>query len=363
MSNIEDLPIDIQKQINVLHKNKYSEPPCLNTSMKYILNDSLYAISVLCATIALDGYINPTLLFIGYSIVMGTVCMGFWVLGHECGHGAFAPTQFQNDTIGFILHSSLLVPYFSWKNSHKKHHKYTNHLTLGETHVPLLKNELTHTKILHDKIGEDAFAIFNIFNHLIFGWPAYLFDNTTGGRTQYDLKTEIDPTQWKDHFHSNSQVMKTGDYKIELSTLGCLTTIYILWKTLGWSSFYWYVGPYIIVNCWLVLYTWLQHTNPNVPHYGSDSFTFIKGALSTIDRPYPTIIDHLHHHIGTTHVAHHLKYNVPHYRAQKFTKDLKHILEKHYTYDPTPIFNAIIKVAKNCHYVDDLNGKQYYKKF
>ena len=29
-----------------------------------------------------------------------------------------------------------------------------------------------------------------------------------------------------------------------------------------------YVGPYMVTNAWLVLYTWLQHTDVDVPHYG-----------------------------------------------------------------------------------------------
>ena len=37
-------------------------------------------------------------------------------------------------------------------------------------------------------------------------------------------------------------------------------------------------------NAWLVLYTWLQHNDPSVPQYGEDEWTWVKGALSTIDR-------------------------------------------------------------------------------
>merc|ERR1711924_47819 len=46
------------------------------------------------------------------------------------------------------------------------------------------------------------------------------------------------------------------------------------------------LGPYLWVNFWLVLYTWLQHTSPEVPHFGDDEWTWVRGALCTIDRPY-----------------------------------------------------------------------------
>lgn len=39
---------------------------------------------------------------------------GVWVIAHECGHQAFSSSQLVNDTVGFILHTCLLVPYFSW---------------------------------------------------------------------------------------------------------------------------------------------------------------------------------------------------------------------------------------------------------
>ena len=71
-----------------------------------------------------------------YSFWMGTIMTGPWVLGHECGHGAFSPSQTFNDIVGNIIHHSLLVPYFAWQYTHAKHHRRTNHLTDGESHVP-----------------------------------------------------------------------------------------------------------------------------------------------------------------------------------------------------------------------------------
>ena len=332
--------------------------------MWYLVRDCIYAGLVVMMTLLLQDYVHQYILTVGYSIIMGTVLTGVWVLGHECGHGAFGRTSLENDVVGFVLHSALLVPYFSWKYSHNKHHKYTNHLILGETHVPPTKKGATAMMTIHDCIGDDAFCLFNLLIHLVFGWPAYLFNNDTGGRVQSDLKTRFDKNLYKDHFHSSSQTMPDSlGWKVEFSTLGCCTTLGILWYSFGWSILFWYGGPYLVVNAWLVLYTWLQHTHPNIPHYGTDFFTFLKGALCTIDRPYPSLIDHLHHHAGTTHVAHHIKYSVPHYRAVSLTKELKQVLGPHYNYDPTPILGAMMYTRKTCHYVDDIEGVQSYKSF
>tara|TARA_B110000008_G_scaffold129541_1_gene131868 strand:+ start:291 stop:1379 length:1089 start_codon:yes stop_codon:yes gene_type:complete len=352
-------PNDLQKKINRVI-TKYSSPPCFKTSMNYLLTDCLCVFFVIVGTILLQEYMNPYILFLVYSATMGTICTGLWVLAHECGHGAFGRTRLQNDVVGYVLHSFLLVPYFSWRDSHHKHHKYCNHLTLGEVFVPSLKEELTLNVKLHHFLGDDVFSIYMVFTYLLFSWPVYLFTNVKGGRTQSDLKTKINPNKWKDHFHSGSQVMKKS-WKIELSTIGCLTTIYLLTSSLGWASLFWYVGPYLVMNMWIIIYTWLHHTHPNIPHYGTDSFTFLKGALSTVDRPYPKIIDELHHHIGSTHVMHHLNYSIPHYRGEKCTEELRDVLGKYYNYDSTPIVKALFETARKCHYIHDITGIQTYK--
>ena len=71
-----------------------------------------------------------------------------------------------------------------------------------------------------------------------------------------------------------------------------------------------YVGPYLVCNFWLVLYTWLQHTDVDVPHFEGDDWSLLKGAFMTIDRPYGAVFDFLHHKIGSTHVAHHINHTV-----------------------------------------------------
>lgn len=358
----EENAINIQAELNKTFSvldSKYKNKPKFFQSLSYLFRDIILGIFTIFVTkYCLVNYPNipQNIIYPIYSIVMGTIMEGVWVLGHECGHGAFGDTWLQNDTVGFLAHSFLLTPYFSWKYSHNKHHKYLNHLILGETHVPKLYPSLLCVRKI---IGEDAFAIIYIILRLTVGWPIYLLFNKSGGRTQSDCKTGLQPNINKSHFLSSSQVMNPS-WKIEFSTLGCVTTISLLtYYKLG----YWYIGPYFIVNAWLILYTYLQHTHPNVPHYGSNSFSFLKGALSTIDRPYPYIIDELHHHIGTTHVLHHINYSIPHYRAQEYTKEIKKVLGCYYLYDPTPICEALFNTTKECVYVNKLEGTNYFNSF
>ena len=85
------------------------------------------------------------------------------------------------------------------------------------------------------------------------------------------------------------------------------------------------------------------------------------GALATIDRPYPWLIDHLHHHIGTTHVCHHICSLVPHYRAEECTERLRPLLGDLYLWDPRPIRVALYEVARECNHVSALGGVQFYR--
>lgn len=53
-------------------------------------------------------------LWIAYAVINGTIATGVWVLGHECGHHAFSDNNLKNEILGYLLHTPLLVPYFSW---------------------------------------------------------------------------------------------------------------------------------------------------------------------------------------------------------------------------------------------------------
>jgi len=41
---------------------------------------------------------------------------------------------------------------------------------------------------LHEAIGDDAFACWQLFTHLVVGWPVYLLTNATGGRRAHGGK-------------------------------------------------------------------------------------------------------------------------------------------------------------------------------
>jgi omega-6 fatty acid desaturase (delta-12 desaturase) len=304
-----------------------------------------------------------------YAFWQGTAFTGWWVLAHECGHGGFSASTALNDTVGYVLHTVLLVPYFAWQYSHAKHHSKTNHIIDGESHVPDTYDDLEDIGFvqLYRLVGRPAYAILQLIFHLVFGWPAYLLFNVTGGRRLAGKPVKKPFNFTTDHFRPNSDLFPPSwRGRIAVSTLG----IFFVFGVIAWAVWHYGAGavvayyfmPYLWCNFWLVLYTWMQHTDPTVPHYGDSEWTWLRGALCTIDRPYG-IFDWFHHHIGSTHVCHHLFSKLPCYNAVKATEHLKAYLEPKglYRYDPTFWPIAAWRVAMTCHYIEGVEGIQYYK--
>jgi omega-6 fatty acid desaturase (delta-12 desaturase) len=352
---------------------------CHWTASLYIVRDSFYAFLTVYGFYALSQYPPvaallasstfgwlASLLFYGlYASIMGTVLTGLWVIGHECGHHAFSAKDWISDAVGYVLHTPLLVPFYAWQYTHGKHHKYTNHMVMGETHVPKTK-PVPEFQMIRDLLGEDAFAIADVVVHLVFGWPAYLIANITGGRANWrgERFTKLKP---KDHWIAVGSEIFPPQWRkrIQISTLGSLAMFALLgyWSyTMSFGHmFKWYFAPYLVTNAQLVGYTWLHHTHEDVPHFGEDSHTWLRGALCTIDRPYPWIIDHLHHEIGSTHVLHHLNFRIPHYHAREATDALIPLLGTLYRKDDTPLLQALFAMSKSCDHTDGVQGVQWYK--
>jgi fatty acid desaturase len=57
----------------------------------------------------------------------------------------------------------------------------------------------------------------------------------------------------------------------------------------------------------MVALTYLNHTCPTVPHYRKESWTFVRGALATADRPFLGWVGRVFlHNAAHDHIAHHL---------------------------------------------------------
>lgn len=203
-----------------------------------------------------------------YTFLQGLFGTGLWVLAHECGHQSFSPSKTLNDTVGWIVHSSLLVPYFSWKISHGKHHKATGHMDRDMVFRPKTRAEyasrigrMAHE--IHELVEETPiWTVTHMIGQQLVGWPLYLVTNTTGHNChekQIEGKGKGKKNGWfggVNHFNPSSPLYERKDeHLILLSDLGLAivgSVLYYLGNRFGWNNMLvWYFLPYIWVNHWL----------------------------------------------------------------------------------------------------------------
>lgn len=351
--------VPVSKPPFTLSQIKKAIPPhCFNRSLLRSFSYLLYdlALSFLFYHIA-TSYFHllplPLLSYISwplYWILQGCTLTGVWVIAHECGHHAFSDYQVVDDIVGFTLHSFLLVPYFPWKYSHRRHHSNTASLERDEVFVPKPKSKIPfYSKHFNNPPGR----LLSILVTLTLGWPLYLAFNVSG--REYD--------RFACHYYPKSPIFSTREsLQIYISDLAIVAVTYVLYRIAMAKGFVWltciYGVPLVVVNGFLVLITYLQHTHSSLPHYGSSEWDWLRGALSTVDRDFG-VLNKVFHNITDSHVVHHLFSTMPHYHAVEATEAVKPFLGEYYSFDGTPVYKALWREAKECLYVepdDEDNG-------
>ncbi|KAJ6622645.1 delta-12 fatty acid desaturase protein [Mycena sp. CBHHK59/15] len=349
-----------------------------------------------------DTFINPQSLALPYPVLYplarfvlwslygfwaGLFGTGIWVIGHEAGHQAFSESKTINNTVGWILHSAVGVPYHSWRITHAKHHASTAHMTQDQVWVPATRSNKglrpfdpkredrlgAHAteevkKELWEALGDSPIgACYGIAMYLLVGWPAYITANAAGQR-RYPKGTN--------HFSPNA-VMFAPHHRnaVHLSDIGVVLWLGALVAAsyvYGFSTvFIVYIVPYLWINHWLVLITFLQHTDPLLPHYRAPEFTFPRGALATLDRSLlgdlgsvmAWIGAHATCGISETHVAHHVCSKIPHYNAWEASDALRKVLA------PAGLrwqggaggWAEMYRVYRECKFVEDEGDVVFYK--
>ncbi|KZP33567.1 delta-12 fatty acid desaturase [Athelia psychrophila] len=322
-----------------------------------------------------------------YGFVTGLFGTGLWVIAHECGHQAFSESKAINNAVGWVLHSALGVPYHSWRISHAKHHASTGHCNQDQVFVPKTRSELKLPPLdpakedlmgrsvseevkseLREAIGDSPLGtMLGSLTYLVFGWPMYLIRNASGQR-RYPKGTS--------HFAPASVIFGTHQYsQILLSDLGIALWLggLVAWGyNRGFSEVLrLYLMPYLWVNHWLVMITFLQHTDPILPHYRAPEFTFPRGALSTLDRsllgdlgPIGAWVGAtLTHGISETHVLHHVSSKIPHYNAWEAAAALRaRLAQAGIELQGAPGgWPEVYRCFRECKFIEDEGSVVFYK--
>ena len=349
----------------------YCFEPSIAWSFFYLFRDLVYSAVLIITCTHLLRLSNSVFTYYAitnaYGFCQGVVWTGLWVIAHDCGHSGFSSSPLLNDTIGFILHSALFAPYFSWKSTHRRHHIYANHIEKDLNYVPPRREEYAR-KIgvaaeLLEEVGQDAPVVLfmRILLQQVIGWNWYILSNITCPPTAVIKKNM---SAWRhSHFDPSGAMFRHSESSaVIMSDVGCLTTaglLYCLYLYLGsFETLFWmYFVPWMWVNHWIVMITYLHHTHPSVPKYSSESWTFIRGATATIDRDFGFIGTHFFHNISSDHVAHHLFSRIPHYYSSIATRAIAPLLGKHYHQRGRFLYNDLKLAFASCQWVEEDTSK------
>jgi omega-6 fatty acid desaturase (delta-12 desaturase) len=158
------------------------------------------------------------------------------------------------------MHSFLLVPFHSWRISHKAHHTGTGNLERDTAFVPRLRKEwidanfgmgadTTSVELSH--LVEDApvVVLWNCLVHQLLGWPGYLLFNITGQKYSVSFPKQS-------HFYpgQDSPLYKKEQLPlVVLSDIGVISMIAIL--AIGGYFF----GSVEMLRLYVVPYLWVNH--------------------------------------------------------------------------------------------------------
>ncbi|KAL2261291.1 hypothetical protein VTK26DRAFT_4450 [Humicola hyalothermophila] len=333
-------------------------------SMGYVARDLAMATALGWAALTyIPGIENTGLRYAAWSVygyVQGLVLTGVWILAHEAGHGAFSVHATLNNVVGWVLHSALLVPYFSWKFSHHRHHRFTGHMEKDMAFAPPTRADREKRRLIDLYLDRELFEdvpvvqLVKLLAHQLLGFQAYLLFNVSSGVGSQQREA---PWWRVSHFEPTSAVFRPSEaVYVAITDVGLAIVaglVYLASQAVGFKTvFALYLVPYFWVHHWLVAITYLHHTHPEVPHFDAESWTFVKGALATVDRDMGWVGRHLFHGIIDTHVIHHLFPRIPFYHAEEATEAIKPLLGDLYRKDSRSFLGQLWETWTKCKYVE-----------
>ncbi|KAI0937591.1 hypothetical protein AcV7_003584 [Taiwanofungus camphoratus] len=108
--------------------------------------------------------------------------------------------------------------------------------------------------------------------------------------------------------------------------------------------------------------TYLHHSDPTIPHYRKEEWSWVRGAAATVDRPLLGWAGRFFlHNVSHDHVAHHFFSYAPFYNQPEITKCVRQVLKDDYNYDSTNTFYALYRSFTQCVFIENEGSIVFYK--
>jgi omega-6 fatty acid desaturase (delta-12 desaturase) len=308
---------------------------------EYLKRDTLRAFAFLARDLALFVGCGALILMSHWtialvlSLVMGSVLVGIFVIGHDCGHRSFSNNTKINDWVGEIATGLALWPFHVWRLSHDIHHRHTHNIEKDIAWVPFTESKLRRLSSLQSAI----------YRHTRGG----LFFTGSLFFTYYFIK---DALRGKKSRHFTPEQMPIVQKSL-LITLLCFLAYAGLSVYLGglFGFVFLFLIPQLVYQFHLSTYTLFHHTHPDSPFLAAEEWSYEKGQLhSTIHVSYPRALEWLNHDINW-HVPHHVCVGIPHYHLrgahQALVKKIPQIKQERFSWP------LIHKVITRCQYINN----------
>jgi len=273
--------------------------------------------------------------------LQGTLFWALFVIGHDCGHGAFSRRRGWNAWVGHLTHTPLLVPYHAWRLSHRIHHRHTGDVARDQAWPPLTRREAR---------ALPPWTRFLRLRGFLLVFPLYLLRNGPGRAGS--------------HFDPGGPLFSRADRpRVRRSVAACAAMalgLLAFAAHAGPAAFvqYW-LAPWLVFAAWAAAVTWLHHNDPDVPWYRGAGWSSLRGALATIERHYGPF-EWLHHDAGC-HVVHHLFPRIPHYRLREASRAVAPILGEHLRRAETPAWRALWRAMRDAPVVPETGERVRYE--
>lgn len=273
-------------------------------SLFYMISD----LAILSTAFLVYPHVSGYFQLLMYWNFYGFFAWALFVVGHDCGHSSFSPYPIVNDICGHICHGLILVPYYPWARSHNQHHRYHNHRRQDRSHKWLTKTQIAGWNIVGRILVSCALGpVVGFWMYLIWG-----------------LSEDGSHIIWFGKLYKGASWTEKLKCVLSVSVVVAWGAIVYLYCGSGYEWMRMFGGVVTVCYTWLFMVTWYQHHGANTTVYDETTWTFLKGAVETVDRKVGYGIDALHHNITDCHLVHHMFFReIPHYNLSRANTEMQ----------------------------------------
>jgi omega-6 fatty acid desaturase (delta-12 desaturase) len=235
---------------------------------------------------------------------------GVFVIGHDCGHMAFANERWVNVLVGHLCLSPVFTGFHNWRMWHNFHHAKTQ---LRGVDPDWAEKMMTRPEYEAAPLGEKAHV------KLGFGTPLGLLVGFWVGMFRRSFMKALAP---------QIPVSRTAERELLFSSaamLGaCGAITFVLYRAGGpWMVLKYYYVPAFIAAAHGAMLTYLHHTSADALVFDKADWTpFRAQVVSTFNVRFPRWIESLWFDINI-HLVHHLAPRIPWYQLRDATEAIR----------------------------------------